>query len=264
MHFIERLLCRTVSPDHRSDHTLRFSIMFLTPARAEQPTHVEYPGPPLQSGQVRLIKLLPGAWSEPLRCQLFNLLHDTAEYQTLSYVWGSQKVTRTIVVNNRPYPSTFNLESALRHLRERHRDGIVLWVDALCINQDDTEERTRQVQLMGDIYKMCKKVIVYLGDRLDGVNKADGLPPAVVDFSQLPRVLENRTEVRRNVDVVDVFCLLQELSTNTHLNKVSGLRPDTLSKESAQTEMKMSESCNENRRKEHRTRTQSWQEQRHP
>jgi hypothetical protein len=40
--------------------------------------------------------------------------------------------------------------------------SIVVWIDALRINQKDTEERTQQVQLMGDIYKKCQEVIVYL------------------------------------------------------------------------------------------------------
>ncbi|KAJ8111614.1 hypothetical protein OPT61_g5836 [Boeremia exigua] len=203
--------------------------MSLSPARAKDIRHVAYPGQPLESGQIRLIKILPGAWAEPVRCQLFNVQHESAQYQTLSYVWGSPKVPRMIVVDSRPYPTTINLESALRHIRERHPGGIVLWVDALCINQADTAERTSQVQLMGRIYSMCKKVIVFLGDRLDGVQMIDERPPTIADFAQLLDPENSLSEWQdkrdrcRDVDAFDVFQLLYELSNNVHLNKVSGL-----------------------------------------
>jgi hypothetical protein len=206
--------------------------MFLTPARAEKPAHFHYPGLPLQPGQIRLIELLPGVWSEPVRCRLFNVRHETAVYQSLSYVWGSQRVNRTIVVNSKSYSTTVNLESALRHLRQRNKNGMVLWVDALCINQGDTEERTRQVQLMGDIYKMCKSVVVYLGDRLEGTTSAHTPPPEVVDFDlankQIHLTVEGKLKPGQGADTSQVFGFLAYLALDRHLNKVSGLPPDII------------------------------------
>ncbi|KAJ4992032.1 heterokaryon incompatibility protein [Stagonosporopsis vannaccii] len=203
--------------------------MLVSPARAGHVRPGDYPGSPLEPGQIRLIKVLPGTWSEPVRCELFNVLLSTAEYQALSYVWGSRNVSRNIVVNDRTYPATVNLESALRHLRERYPVGIVLWVDALCINQNDTEERMHQVQLMGHIYKMCKKVVVYLGDRLDGATKTDLCPPAMVHFDRLQRhdevepLLQGLRGTRQDMDVLNVFRFLQRLSMNVHLDKVPDL-----------------------------------------
>ena len=103
-----------------------------------------------------------------MRCELFEVSRQHADYQALSYVWGSKNVKRSISLNNRILPVTFNLESALRHLREQLKNqpgGATLWVDALCINQADDSERTEQVQMMRSIYERCRCVIVYLGDR---------------------------------------------------------------------------------------------------
>jgi hypothetical protein len=58
---------------------------------------------------------------------------------------------------------TVNLANALRFLRRPNR-LVRIWIDALCINQDDPIERGNQVRLMGSIYTLCDSVIVYLGD----------------------------------------------------------------------------------------------------
>jgi len=57
---------------------------------------------------------------------------------------------------------TSNLEAALRHLRYRHQPRF-LWVDAICINQSDPQERASQVLLMEFIYGMAFNVHVWLG-----------------------------------------------------------------------------------------------------
>ncbi|UZP36922.1 hypothetical protein NXS19_004738 [Fusarium pseudograminearum] len=56
-----------------------------------------------------------------------------------------------------------NLHQALLHLRHPRR-ARVLWIDALCINQDDSNERGQQVQLMRDIYAQATQVIAWLGE----------------------------------------------------------------------------------------------------
>ncbi|KAF1937176.1 HET-domain-containing protein, partial [Clathrospora elynae] len=114
--------------------------------------------------EILLVKLQPGRWTDPIVCELTNAQLDFAKYQALSYVWGSPRATRSIRLDGPTYPVTSNLESELRHQRERFGDELVLWVDALCINQEDVEERTQQVQLMGLMYDKCTEGIVYLGD----------------------------------------------------------------------------------------------------
>jgi len=96
------------------------------------------------------------------------------DYAALSYVWGDENIKSTIVVNGRQTPVTKNLEVALRALRERpgFEGGFKFWVDALCINQVDYEERERQVRRMHDIYGNAWTVIAWLGEEADESEKA--------------------------------------------------------------------------------------------
>ncbi|KAI0476525.1 heterokaryon incompatibility protein-domain-containing protein [Xylariaceae sp. FL0804] len=105
----------------------------------------------------------------------------TLEYEALSYVWASSEADVVIRVNEQPFPISANLHHALRCLRPRPRprpdddddddDGVpssrVLWVDALCINQADSEEKTAQVRMMHRIYRAARAVLVHLGPDAD-------------------------------------------------------------------------------------------------
>jgi len=62
-----------------------------------------------------------------------------------------------------PYHITKNLECALRYLRHKEFPR-VLWVDAVCINQRDIQERTAQVSRMKHIYEQATQVVIWLGD----------------------------------------------------------------------------------------------------
>ncbi|KAL9082221.1 MAG: hypothetical protein Q9165_008927, partial [Trypethelium subeluteriae] len=91
------------------------------------------------------------------------------DFVALSYVWGDLSVKAEIYVDNTPVLVTSNLETALRQLRNHSRikQGFMIWIDALCINQADLEERTCQVALMKDIYASAWHVVVWLGPEAD-------------------------------------------------------------------------------------------------
>ena len=57
---------------------------------------------------------------------------------------------------------TRNLRDALYNIRDSSRI-IGLWVDAICINQQDDNERNQQVALMGQIYSVAQHTVIYLG-----------------------------------------------------------------------------------------------------
>jgi len=95
-------------------------------------------------------------WHEPaFYCQF--------EYEALSYAWGTAISPCKALVDGFELPITESLNQGLRRLRfcDKRR---MLWIDALCINQRDIQERSRQVQHMATIYKSAKRVVIWLGE----------------------------------------------------------------------------------------------------
>ena len=96
-------------------------------------------------------------------------------YECLSYCWGSLNKTKTInlrhvlrnselaILADQSFNVTENLEVALRNLR-RKTSPRLMWIDAICIRQDDPDERAHQVALMGEIYSLAAVVTVWLGE----------------------------------------------------------------------------------------------------
>ncbi|PPJ56525.1 hypothetical protein CBER1_03888 [Cercospora berteroae] len=98
----------------------------------------------------------------------FELIEVLQTYEALSYSWGGafddeDLADGTIVISGHTVPIGGNLYNALRRLRYPDR-ARRLWIDALCINQDDIPERNGQVQSMETIYSHCSKVLVWLGE----------------------------------------------------------------------------------------------------
>ncbi|KAF2799471.1 hypothetical protein K505DRAFT_230911, partial [Melanomma pulvis-pyrius CBS 109.77] len=122
----------------------------------------------LGENQIRLLTLQP---SRLFAASIHTVLHTTnvfsaPAYKALSYVWGDSELTAPVFVNNLPFEATTNLVAALRHIR-RKRHNVVIWVDAICINQNDTKERNHQVQMMREIYMKADQVIAWLGEAKD-------------------------------------------------------------------------------------------------
>ncbi|KAI1765922.1 heterokaryon incompatibility protein-domain-containing protein [Hypoxylon sp. FL1150] len=127
--------------------------------------------PPLNTsrGEIRLLRILPASSDdETIRCELGGAFLPAlrSTYAALSYVWGDPEATRNIHINGEPFSITENLHDALRMLRQDSAFQTVdfpLWVDAICINQRDVDERSQQVQLMASIYRSAGVVISWLG-----------------------------------------------------------------------------------------------------
>ncbi|KAH9906557.1 HET-domain-containing protein [Xylariomycetidae sp. FL2044] len=115
----------------------------------------------------RIVKLAPGHGGEPIHCVLEHVAPGApVEYEALSYVWGAPRRDATITCNGLPLNITRNLYETLRSLRLPDRERS-LWVDAVCINQRDNDERSRQVRRMERIYPKARRVLVWLGDGRD-------------------------------------------------------------------------------------------------
>ncbi|KAL1602386.1 hypothetical protein SLS60_005802 [Paraconiothyrium brasiliense] len=120
---------------------------------------------PLPAGNFfRFLRLEPGNGTDPLRGKLEILAIDEVvdEYEAISYVWGDPTVTEVITCNDVAINVTTNLADALRSFRFTNKKR-VLWADAICINQQDIEERGSQVQRMDQVYMKAKHVLAWLG-----------------------------------------------------------------------------------------------------
>lgn len=117
-----------------------------------------------QTDAVRVLVLQPAsADSTEVECHLTAVsLANKPAYESLSYTWGSEPPSKSILVNGQSFPVRKNLYTALVNLRDTTKPR-ALWIDAICINQEDVIERNWQVSLMGFIYTRAERVLVWLG-----------------------------------------------------------------------------------------------------
>jgi hypothetical protein len=131
----------------------------------------------LKEGEIRLLNLQPRLshlasqldWpSSEIECS-FSLtnLHDPLPFEALSYTWGDREPCIPVKLDGELVKITKNLGLALQHLRLDDSPR-TLWVDALCINQLDYNERNQQVTAMRYIYEQATGVVIFLGEAWDG------------------------------------------------------------------------------------------------
>lgn len=131
---------------------------------------------PLKPGEIRLLKL------RPQKGLNFDMVHADLKkfpkYSALSYTWGNNNLSREILLNGQPFWITENLDQALRQFQQgvtsketKYPLSSPFWIDAICINQNTSrqalKERSRQVQMMTEIYEQAEKVYVWLGSAKD-------------------------------------------------------------------------------------------------
>jgi hypothetical protein len=114
--------------------------------------------------EIRLLQLHPGEFTGDVVCSFIcGSIGHLVPYEALSYVWGSQDHKAPVTLLGHDWHVTPNLAAALRSLRSE-TESRTLWIDQLCINQEDDKERTSQVGLMKDIYEGATRVVVWLGE----------------------------------------------------------------------------------------------------
>ncbi|KAH7072587.1 heterokaryon incompatibility protein-domain-containing protein [Paraphoma chrysanthemicola] len=134
----------------------------------------KYPALPASGKHIRILTVHPGDDEDIIRCTLEVADLEKARFYALSYTWGDESDKVEIEVNGEEFGVTQNLEIALLHLRKPDSD-IVLWADAICIDQMDDLEKSHQVALMGEIYKRTAAVGIWLGS--DGSPRTLGSGP---------------------------------------------------------------------------------------
>ncbi len=166
-----------------------------------------YSNTPLQLNDIRVLLLHSCQnYEASVSCDLVVTSHDlvtkdaTLQYEALSYTWGPpydgyDSLDGTILLCGEEKAVKGNLRDALKHFR---LPGVPrnLWIDALCINQDDEHERTAQVARMAPIYSRASSVLIWLGEDSRGCDAEMMIPlyHSVIkhkpDFVELKRILE--------------------------------------------------------------------------
>jgi hypothetical protein len=135
---------------------------------------------PPNSKCIRILDILPGTdvqdgtHTRPLVCKFKVIDLDTQpQFTALSYVWGkdAQSLQSFIICNGVQIPVTANCQSALKHLY-RKLGHLRIWVDAVCIKQDDLTEKAQQIPLMGSVYSNAESVFLWLGEGTCGTDRA--------------------------------------------------------------------------------------------
>ena len=125
--------------------------------------------------QIRLLRILSCEDATELRLSVATYELDCVPaYDALSYEWGEEHPTVDIFINGARFEIRHNLFLLLAELwrksEEQHQASRLLWADAICINQNDVDERNSQVQLMGDIYRKAMTVVAWLGWHQQGAD----------------------------------------------------------------------------------------------
>jgi len=159
-----------------------------------QTSDIPYQYPPLPRNSIRLLTLLPGAPDTDIHITVTPTpLPATTPYEALSYEWGlpssvhvpsyhdsrsnslwqldvTIQLQAQIYCHGNAVVITSNLATILEQLRHRTRPR-VLWIDGVCINQQDVDERREQVLLMRMVYEQASRVVMWIGDSKPGTGK---------------------------------------------------------------------------------------------
>lgn len=109
---------------------------------------------------MRLICLRAGTFDTPISCTMTaRSIESHPQYEALSYCWGDSINSGSILCGGRMINVTQNLWHAMRRLRQPDQERI-LWIDALCIGQEDIHERATQVGLMREIYSQATTIVI--------------------------------------------------------------------------------------------------------
>ncbi|KAK5201593.1 hypothetical protein LTR16_002130 [Cryomyces antarcticus] len=137
------------------------------PARSEELLEFRYR--PLRSSVgIRLAQIHPGSGTKGINITLIeDFVHGgRTTYDALSYTWGSTTRLKFVTCNRRRLAITETLLAALQRFRHES-DTVTFWIDQICIDQDNNEERNQQVSMMGKIFGGARKVVAWFGEEAE-------------------------------------------------------------------------------------------------
>jgi hypothetical protein len=125
------------------------------------------------ANEVRLLELKAGSGISPIAISLQSMSLDSIPpYESISYCWGSNNRNCDIEFHGddaiKQFSITTSLNTALKQFR-RPDQARLLWADAICINQDDDQEKGIQVSLTPKVYSQAHSVLNWLGEDICGL-----------------------------------------------------------------------------------------------
>ncbi|TID27020.1 HET domain-containing protein [Venturia nashicola] len=144
-------------------------------ARTRDAVQLQYAPLPAENW-IRYLVLSPGTITDPLRCTLqsielpticsfdakYNDARNELPFEVLSYAWDTIVSKKTLICNGKPLSITVALYDALIRIRLPTASRN-LWVYQICVNQQDVQEKGRQVSLMARIHAFAQRTLVWLG-----------------------------------------------------------------------------------------------------
>lgn len=126
---------------------------------------------PLQDAKthIRLLKIVSVVKTRaiPVHCELATFpIAEAPPYRAISYTWGDPAHLTSIIVNGQQMNVRLNCEYALRQASQEDEDGTadhLIWIDSICVNQLDNDEKGAQVAMMGEIFKTASRVLACVG-----------------------------------------------------------------------------------------------------
>lgn len=129
-------------------------------------------GRSLTRDEIRLVQI-ESAHGEEIACKLSRPMpaQTAPDYTAVSWCWGDATFSESIVVNDIPMPVTPNLKETIKairaHLTSTGASQTFIWIDALCVNQADNDEKPNQVRSIWRVYKRAKRALFCLGGEVD-------------------------------------------------------------------------------------------------
>jgi len=171
-----------------------------------------------ETGDFRVLEILPGSNDDVVQCNLIKSF-EGIEYEALSYRAGNPADVKEILVDGHPFNAFATLFGALVRLRDPSESRIV-WIDQICINQNDVVERNHQVQKMRGVYQNAQRVIAWLGPLCDdGELAIDAVHRIHKEYLQREADFEASLIPHQEISLIERQELLQAVASD-YLNHV--------------------------------------------
>ena len=195
-----------------------------------QPKSTFFEYKPLGERQVRILRLHAAESStDTIECSLdaYDIDELRSQYTALSYTWGNDEPTQKILLRTSQEPTTGtgrarfrsavqqtitnkrifirpNLEDALRQFRDTTKDEL-LWIDAICIDQENIEEKSKQVSRMAEIYSKARDVLIWLGRGDNASSTAMEFIPKILDLEQSHALISKESNRKQWTALADLM-----------------------------------------------------------